>query len=251
MSKNNESFDEKDEVVELIPVEVKQEIEKGQCFLKKIVSVSFITEQDYKIGVDLCKEIKQLMNFLKEKKEEIYRPVKNDLDEINNAFYIIKELEDKEKVFKNGMGRFFQEKEQKRLAEQRRIEAEAAEVRRQQEERARKEAEKAAAYREQGRDKLADKAEARSEMAQTVAETVVAPIVENTAKAEGVSFTTVYQAEVTDKTAAIQQCLFNGILLPYVSIDLKGIERLAAAQKGALSIPGIRITESRRPNLKV
>ena len=115
--------------------------------------------------------------------------------------------------------------------------------RRQEEERARKEAEKVQKYTEQGRPEMAEKAQARMDTAQNISQNIVAPIVQNTAKVGGTTFKKVYKVNVLDLKMAVKSCLENDILSNYVDLDVKGIERLANAQKGKLSIEGIQIVE--------
>lgn len=228
----------------LIPVETKEKIEKALEFFNSLKSVSFNNDQEYENGVELCKSIKQHINTIDSDRKELVKPLNDQVGEINGECNgVIKKLQNAESVIKRGMGDYYAEKERRRIEDQRRLEAEAEERRRQEEEKARKEQQKAEAYREQGREEMAQKAEARAETAASIASTVTAPIVENTAKVNGTSFKKVYKATITNAKDAVQACLMNDILFQYVSIDLKGIEKLAGTQKGMLNIPGIFIKE--------
>ena len=84
-----------------------------------------------------------------------------------------------------------------------------------------------------------------------ISETVVAPIVENTAKVKGTSYRTVYKVhEISNKVEAVVFCINSPMLAGYISIDTKGIERLVNAQKGNLEIPGIKIIEDTQVSLR-
>ena len=238
------------ETTELIPMETREKIEKALEFLESIEHVEFTKQKEYDYGVEICKSIKNNINELEKKRKELATPHYNKFKEINSEFDVIKMLQDTEKIFKNGMNQFFQEQERKRIEHQRKLDAEAEAKRRQEEERARREAEKAEMYREKGRDEMAAKAEARAETAQTVADTIVAPVVENQAKTSGVSYKTVYKISVEDENKAILACVGNPVLRQYVSLDVPGLQRLAQAQKGRFECDGIRVIEDKQVTVR-
>jgi hypothetical protein len=228
----------------LIPVETKEKIEKALEFFYTLKEVKFSNDLEYENGVELCRSIKQHIKVIDDDRKVIVKPLNDQVGEINSECNgVIRKLQNAETVIKSGMGQYFQVKERKRIEDQRKLDAEAEERRRQEEEKVRKEQGKAETYREQGRDKMADKAEARAATAETIASSVVAPIVQNTAKVSGTTFKKVYKVSVVDQKRAVEVMLMNDILFQYVSIDIKGLERLVNAQKGRIEIEGIKITE--------
>lgn len=228
----------------LIPVETKEKIEKALAFFHSLKEVKFSNDQEYENGVELCRSIKQHIKVIDDDRKVIVKPFNDQLGEINGECNgVIKKLQNAEAVIKSGMGQYYQAKERKRIEDQRKLDAEVEERRRQEAERVRKEQEKAETYRDQGREEMADKAQARAETAATIASTVTAPIVQNSAKGSGTTFKKVYKVAVVDQKKAVEAMLMNDILFQYVSIDIKGIERLVNAQKGRIEIDGIKITE--------
>lgn len=236
---------------ELIPVETKEKLEQALEFFHSLKEVKFENDEQYKKGLELVKSVKKYIKEIDDDRKSLVKPFNEKVSEINGECNgVINKLKNAENVIKNGMGKYFREEEIKRIEAQRKLEAEAEKKRHQEAERARKEGEKAEAYREQGRDEMADKAEARAETAATIASTIVSPVVENSAKAKGTSFRTVYKVRVDDLTVAADFCLSNQLLVQYVQLDVKGIERLANAQKGKLEIPGIKIIEDTQVSIR-
>ena len=236
---------------ELIPVETQDKIEKALEFFHSLREVKFTNDEEYERGLELCKSVKSHIKEIDSDRKTLVQPYNDKVKDINGECNgVINKLKNAENVLKNGMGKYFQEKEQKRIAEQKRLNAEAEERRRQEEERARKEREKEDKYRDAGREEMADKAAARAETAETISSSITAPIVENTAKGKGASFKTVYVVEVFDKAKAVEACLTSNVLLPYIDINVKGLERLALTMKGQLSIDGIRIREDRQVSIR-
>jgi len=228
----------------LIPVETKEKIEKALEFFYTLKEVKFSNDQEYENGVELYRAIKQHIKVIDDDRKIIVKPLNDQVGEINGECNgVIRKLQNAETVIKSGMGQYYQAKERKRIEDQRKLDAEVEERRRQEAEKAFKEQEKADSYREKGRDKMADKAEARSATAEAIASSIVAPIVQNTAKVSGTTFKKVFKISVVDKKPAVESMLMNDILLQYISIDEKGLTRLVNAQKGNIEIPGIRITE--------
>ena len=237
---------------ELNPVETQKTLDEALEFFNSLKEVKFTNDEEYENGVQLCKEVKGYIKLIEDDRKKLVKPLNDKVKGINSPCKdVTGKLENAERVLKNGMAKYFREKEQKRIAEQKRLEAEAEERRRQEAARAERERAKSQAYRENGRDEMADKAEARAETAESIASTVVAPIVNNTAKVKGTSFTVKYKvAGITDKTSAVMHCLKNDVLANYIQIDIKGIERLANIQKGNLQIPGIQIVEDTQVSMR-
>lgn len=226
----------------LIPVDMKEKIKEALSLYESIKEVvGFNNDEEYDNGMVVVKDIKKTYDLLEGKRKELASPHFNKFKEINDEFSVVKMLQEKEKIFKNAISKYYSEREQKRIAEQRRLEAEAEEKRRQELAKAQREQEKANQYREYGRDDMAYKAEARAEVSHMIAGNLVPPTVENTAKVKGTSFRTVWKVKVNDKNIAADFCLNNTMLKQYVSIDEKGIEKLANAMKGELKIAGIEI----------
>jgi len=228
----------------LIPIETKRKIEKALEFFNSLKQVKFSNDQEYGNGVGLCKSVKEHINVIEADRKLLVKPFNDQVTEINGECNgVIKKLQNAESVIKKGMAEYFATNERKRIEEQRKFEAEAEERRRQEVEKARKEAEKADRYHEQGREEMAEMAKARAETAAFIASNIVAPIAQNTAEAKGVSFTKKYKVNIIDLKKAVQACLNSNILSSYVNLDVAGIQRLANAQKGQISIDGLQITE--------
>jgi len=238
----------------LIPIKTKEHIERALEFFHTLKEIRFTNEVEYENGILLCKSVKGHINIIDKDRKELVKPLNDNITEINGECnVVIKKLQHAEAVIKKGMAEYFQTKERQRIEEQKRLEAETEERRRKELERARREQEKADAYREQGREEMAQRAEARAETAASISKTVVAPIIQNMAKVAGTSFKVIYKIEVINKVDAIKACLSDEILVQYINIDIKGIERLANSptQKGKLSINGISVTEDTQVSMRI
>ena len=239
------------ETQELIPVEAKQLMKQALEFVGTLTEIKTSTEQEYQNVVELCKSCKSLFKTLEEKRDSLVRPFNTQVDEINAEFKVVtSKLKNGEKVIKDAMSKYAQEQEPIRIEEQRKLNAIAEERRKKADEAAQKELDKANAYREQGRDEMADKAEARAETKIEVATTIVAPVVESKAKAQGASFKTTWTVRITDLRAAVLFCIDNPMFQNHVTLDTKALDRVAQAAKGNLPIPGIEVNKSLTPILR-
>jgi hypothetical protein len=239
------------ESTSIIPVENQERIKKALEFCESLTQIKINSQEQYDNAVAICKQIIAGLNSLENDRKALTGPLDKKMKSINAEYKIVtSKFGNAERVIRNGMETFFQEKERIRLEEQRKLEAEAEAKRKAAEEKAAAEQRKADAYREQGREDLAAKAEARAETAETIAATVTAPIVENTAKGSGVSYRTVWEAVIEDQNAAILFCANNSILSSYVTLDINGLIRLCAAQKGNLQVSGIRFIEKKKSNIR-
>lgn len=132
-----------------------------------------------------------------------------------------------EKTAKSALITYQRREEEKRLAEQRRLQAEA-------DERARKEAERLAARAEKA--ELSGKTE-KAEVLREQAAEVVAPVIQvasATPKVEGASVRKIWRARVVDPQQVPREFLI---------VNEKALEAYAKATKGAVSVPGVEFYE--------
>jgi uncharacterized membrane-anchored protein YhcB (DUF1043 family) len=233
----------KEQVKDLIPIDVHDECKNVIDYLNSIVEFKIETPEQYENAGNILVEIKRKLNELETKRKDIVKPFNDKVKLVNEYIkqYTTK-LENAESTFKKSRTTWFAEQERKRIEAQRKAEAEAAEERRKAEEKANAERAKAESYREQGRDDLADKAEARAETAETIALNTVAPVIEaiNTGKS---SMKKVWRIEVINKQKATEAIASNAALSCFLQIDIKGLEKFANVTKGNLVIEGCRVYE--------
>jgi hypothetical protein len=158
--------------------------------------------------------------------------------------------------------RRIEEAARKRQEDARKAEEEAAKrAREAKDEDARKKAEEEAAIARDAAnvaEKEAEKARGKADSAagaaalkESVAESVVAvAIAPQIAKAEGVSTTCTYSANVTDKAAAVRHCLEAG-KLHLVDLNMKTIGKLVVAEKEQFVMPGIEVVKTAGLRVKV
>lgn len=235
----------------IIPLENFNRIKSALEFCDSLTEIKINTQEQYDNAVNICKQIKASSNSLESDRKELVKPFNDKVKSINDEYRnVTLKLDNAERVLKNGMAAFYREQERIRIEEQRKLEAEAEAKRRLAEERAAAELRKAEAYRDQGREEMAAKAEARAETAAAISTTIMAPIVDNAAKVSGVSYSVTYKAVIENSKSAVVACVNNAILENYVTIDIKGLERLCKAQKGRLQIDGIRFVEDRQVSVR-
>ncbi len=231
----------------LIPQSNATKMKEALTYLDSIKLVTIATEQENENVGAACKEVKKLYNDLEKDRKALVDPENKRVKAINEHYKTVtSKLQNGERQFKNAMSIFFQAQERKRLEDQRKLEAEAEEIRRKAEEAARKEAEKVEKYREAGREKMAQEAEARMETAVEIVTETVAPEVEQK-KVAGISFRTDYICEIENMRAAVDYCLDNPMFRNHVFLDIKALERVAKAAKGELGIPGIKVITKKTP----
>jgi hypothetical protein len=211
--------------------------EKALAISDVSTQIVIVNQEDYAAAAEFLKQVKTSANavkdFFKDIKEAaakthrgICEKEKAYLTPLNNAEIHVKGI----------MGNYLQEQERIRRVKE-------AELRRQQEEAARKAADEAARLEAEGKQ---DEAEAALDIAVEIAE--LKPVVEMAStKVEGVSYTVDYDVTVTD---ALQVPTYiSGVELR--PVDLMAVKRYVKACKGAVTIPGIKITETKNMRVRV
>ena len=229
----------------LIPKKTLNLVQEALDFFGGLVEIKIKNDSENKIALEICKKIKQRYNTLETKRKELVKPYNDKVKRINGELKpTIEKLKNGETQFKSAMQIFDHEQEQKRLEDQRKLEAETEEKRRKEAEAARKEREKEEKYLRQGREEMADKAAARASTHEEVAVNTITPEIVR-AKPKGLSYRLKYQCRIGDLKAAVMHCLDDPQLKTHISVDLKSIEKLAESTKGAFKIPGIFYYETR------
>jgi hypothetical protein len=233
----------------LIPEDKLAKISEFLGFAGGLRDIKVASQDEYNNVVELCKKIKGMVNTLENDRKELVAPYKSITKEIDEKYREVRvQLENGEGVARRAMGVWYNKQEHKRIAAQRKAEAEAAEQRRAAAERAAMEAAKAEAYREQGREDMAEKAEARAEVAQVEAVSVVAPVIENKAKTDGISYRTTYKVVVDDMAKAVRGLAASEMLSKFLTIDTRAIERAVQGWGGDLALPdGLRVVVEKTP----
>jgi hypothetical protein len=237
---------------ELIPEDKLAKIAEFLGFAGGLRDMKVASPDEYNHVVELCKKIKGMVNTLENDRKELVAPYKSITKEIDEKYREVRvKLENGEGVVRRAMGVWYSEQERKRIEAQQKAEAEAAEQRRIAAERAAREAAKAEAYREQGREDMAEKAEIRVEVAQVQAASTVAPVIENKAKTEGISYRTTYRVIIDDMARAVRGLATSETLSKFLSIDVMGIERAVKGFGGDLALPdGLRIVVEKTPTVR-
>ena len=230
---------------QLIPFEKKERLEKALEWCESLREITIDNQEQYDNAVDLCKQVKTGINSLESDRKELVKPYKDKTSKIDAEYREVRtDLQNAEKVIKDGMNKFWRQQEMKRIEEQKKREAEAEKERKKAEEKAEAERLKAEAYREQGREDMAAKAEARAETAETVSSSIAPVAVENTAKTSGVSYRTVYKVTVINHSRAIEALAKNEMFHQFLEVDVKGLEKMVNSSKGKLKLPeGLLVTE--------
>lgn len=257
---------------DLIPVELQEEIRRevativdGSASIERIDN-----HNQFENAVALTREIKRAAKKLDDTRKDSVGPLNGKVKAINDWFREpLARLDAVEKNLKKVIQEFQAEQERKRIEEQRkadeaarkereRIEAEARaqrereEANRRAEEEARRRAleaanaeERAKAQREaEAARKRAEDAAAKAKGKEQVAELVVAPVVHTgPVKASGMATVTNYKAEMVDMSAFVQYCLSSSSL-HFLEADMRALDRIMAATKGEMQIPGVRCLKS-------
>lgn len=231
-----------EEIKDLIPLESQSKLEEAMEFFNSLREIKITNNQEYGNAGDMLIQIKSTINDIEADRKNIVSPFDKKVRAINAHYKLYRDkLENAESVLKRARQAFYAEQEKKRIEEQKKLEAEAEAKRKAAEEKAEAERRKAAEYEAQGRADMAAKAMARAETAESVAVNTVAPIVEKTDAGKGSSMREVFKLIVEDPVTAKRECLNNPVLCDYISLDVKGLERLANTSKGRIQIPGCRI----------
>jgi hypothetical protein len=212
-------------------LELKQEV-------SPVVSVAgefIVTNPDnYTNASEFLKEIKgaqkkvvEFFDPMKKKAHEAWKSICDREGEFLNP------LKTAESSLKTKMLAFQRHEEEKRLAEQRHLQAIADEKARKERERLIKEAEKL-------------KTPELKEQRLAEAETFVAPAIEvqsEVPEVKGISFRKTWKAELVSKEEFVKAAAVNPMLMTFVEIDMAKLNRIAAATKGEVVYPGVRIFE--------
>jgi len=206
--------------------------------------VSPVVSEAYSIVVQNAQQYSGAAEFLKmlkdaqKKVKEYFEPMKT------NAYQAWKEICAKENQMLDPLGKaeaevktkmltFQREEEERRIAEQRRLQAIADEKARKERERLQKEAEKL-------------KTPELKEKRMAEAESVIAPVIQvqpETPKIDGISTRSIWKAEVISKIDFVKAAINDQNLLALLGIDLAKLNKIAQATKGQISYPGIRFYE--------
>jgi hypothetical protein len=229
--------------VSLIPVEEMQKMEAATQYLESVRELSVTNDEEAQNANEVIRTVKKTRSELDARRKEIGRPYYDKYKQVNDEYArVLTALDNGAKVISRGLIAWQREEERKRREAEAKARAEAEEKRRKAEEKARAEAAKADTYREQGREEMAEKADARAESHFEAATTTVSPVVPQK-KLAGASFVKKYVAEMKDMDKAVAFCMARPELRQFVSIDLKGLERIQNAAKGNLKVEGVEFKE--------
>ena len=186
----------------------------------------------YEEAADFLKEIKTAQKKVDLEAFDPLRESKRGIEKLWSKFKInlSDPLNYAEITIKNKMLVFQRAEDEKRLAEQRRLQAESGERARKERERLQKRAEKL-------------KTPELKEQALQEAEEVEVPVVtvqSEVPEVKGISYRKDWKAEVTDKPEFVKAALKNTTLMSFIHIDMVQMNKLATMTKGQISYPGIR-----------
>jgi len=228
----------------LIPVPKQEKILSFLGLMASVREVSVQSDEENKNAGEFLTKIAGMINALEADRKELVAPLKEKTTAIDRRYKEVRdELENGKKVLGAAMAKYHDEQERKRLEAQRKLELEAAEARRKAEAEAEKLKAKAESAREAGKEAVAERAEVKAQIAERTASAIVAPIVANTAKVEGVSFRNKYVVEVENRAEALKALATDPTLSRFLEIDVKGLERWVASLGGeGVPLPaGLRI----------
>lgn len=229
---------------ELIPQDAIDKVVAAVDYLAGIEEVKVNTDEEQARAATFVGELKMYSKDIVARRQEITAPYKEKATRIEKAIKpVLDAIDNGIQKISTAVITYQREVERKRLAEQRRLEAEAEEKRKKEQEKAAAELAKANTYREAGREDMAQKAEIRAETHIDAAVTTIAAVVEKP-KIAGTSFVETWKAEIKDKKMAIAAMINDPVLLQHVDINIAAVEKLQNAAKGALPVPGIEFTKS-------
>ena len=217
------------------------ELEKADQFkgvvvpiIEKANAIMLQGSGDYREAAEFLKRVKETQKNIK----DFFGPLKKKAHEAwkticDREKSLVDPLNKAEQVTKTKMLNYQRAEEEKRLAEERKLQAEA----------------EAKAQRE--REKLIKQAEKLKtpelrEQRLAEAEEIEAPVVKiekEAPKVEGISTRKIWKAEVVNKVALIKASLENPMLIPFITVDQSALNKYAASTKGEIEIPGVLFYE--------
>lgn len=222
------------EIIEIEPINLRtvpQLVKDSEMLLANARKITIMTQAAYLESDVLLKKVKTKISQLETDRRDITGPLDIIKKRIMKLYDTpIDFLKEGEQLIKSLQIVYLQTEDQKRREAEAKLQAQT--------DKARKEAEiKAAALRQQaeeafniGNDKEAGKLLAKAILAETKAETIVAPVLPGVELAAGSSLRTNWYAEVVD---------FKVLEDAYKLPDQKKLDALARASKGALTLPGV------------
>ncbi len=230
---------------DLIPVGAKDMIKGAVEYCESVRELKISTDDENENAAMVLAELKKHVKDLDSTKKEITDPWKSKSKIVDGEFKVPTDaVKNVIAVISKEMGRFQTEKLRKERAEQARLQAIADEKRRKAEEAARKEQEKIDKYEAEGKAQAAAEAEARRDANLEKAANVVAPVVEDS-KPTGTSYVETYIGTVRDHKKAIASIVAQEYLHGFLTVDMKGLERMRKQIGDNLKIDGITFEETR------
>ncbi len=234
----------------LVPVELLKKAEEALELCTTAEKLTINTQEEYDNASEFAMDIKEASKSLDDSRKEYGDPHRLKTKAINDHFNpVIKSLGNGETVIKKALGVFFQKKEAIRLAEERKLQAEADAREAKFQAQAEKELEKAETYREEGREDMAQKAEIRAETKFDQSFGVVADTVEDTTKKSGMSYVDTYEVTIVNMKKAIQALLESPSTDYLVTIDEPALKKALIATKGNMKIDGVTCSVKKVPRL--
>lgn len=217
-----------------IPVELTEsaqlQITKAEEALSRATAITVKTETDYNEAGDFIADLKSYKNALEKERKDITGPLDQAKKKIMAKFRPhVDNIDQAIRAINNKMTAYYREQETKRL----KAEAEAAEKARKERERLEDRARKAS---EKGQE---EKAEALREQQANVAAKPVAPTANK--QTGSTTVVTTYKAEVFDKLSLIEAIAKGEQSMELVEINHVALNKMAAAQKDSLQVPGVRV----------
>jgi hypothetical protein len=193
-----------------------------QNLVKEMEEKNIENDSDYQYMAEWIKRNKKTQKIVKDHfeddKKRTYAEYKQVLADIK---LYLDPLENTEKIGKNKMSKYFNDQEKKRIEEERRLQAiEDKKV----------EEEKLKEAINKNDEKILD-------------EPIISPTikVENKIKTEGISYVTTYGFEIVDASKVPDR---------FKIIDEKMIGQVVRANKGKVSIPGVKVIEKKMPRVR-
>lgn len=215
---------------------------QAETWPERARSIRITTDLDYAEAGAMLQGVKGLMK----EADSVFDAAVKKAHEAHKAIVaakngVVAPLKEAEKILKAGMADYHDERERRRLEDQRRLQAEADRLAA--EERKRLEAERAREISEAAERGVVDFIEV---LAKPEPVPVVAPVVEirpGTVKLAGVSTRTIWRAEVVDFAALVRYVADRSAESPSVlsllSADMTRLSEMARALKGTATLPGV------------
>lgn len=236
---------------DLIPVQSKELVQDALDFCNSITDIMITTEDEYLNNCELVKKVTERTKKIDKERKAIVGPINLEVKEVNAYFKLaLDPLGNLNSNLRKSLATYKRDKEQKRIDDQRKADAEAEKQRLKLAAQAKKDEEKSQEAAENGDTAKAEDLHLRSTVRQDMAEEVVPVVIPKAIpKVKGISSRTDWSAQITDKKKFIEYCVQNN-QLHYLDINMKILNSFAKTVKDTVELPGVEFIDKSTPVIR-